>query len=223
MNKNDLKFIHPFNCLVAGMTSSGKTVLVRRFLNNWKNLISIKKNLPKVLWCFDQMQEIYNEKIENVEIKYFKGLPELNDVKMIKPDIIVIDDLMDEVDKNIKDLFTKISHHMNISIIFIVQNLFNQNRQMRTISLNSHYIFIMKGIRINQQVEILGRQIFPGKSKQILKIFKEATMRPFGYLLFDLHPQSKDEFRLRTRIFKEDLPEILATNHSYAPIYFELK
>ena len=185
MNINDFKFLHPFTCIVAGMTSSGKTVFVRRLLNNWKNVISIDKKELKPLWCYGQMQNVYNEKLDNVVLNHFKGIPEMSDLKNIKPDILIIDDLMDEIGSEVKDLFTKISHHLNISVIFIVQNLFNQNKQMRTISLNSHYIIIMKGIRTSQQVEILGRQLYPGKSKKILEIFKLATSKPFGYLLFD--------------------------------------
>lgn len=80
----------------------------------------------------------------------------------------------------------------------------------------------MKGARITQQVNILGRQVFPQKSKQITEIFKSATSIPFGYLVFDLHPQSNDEFRLRTRIFNEELNLDLAKKHSFAPIYYKL-
>ena len=34
---SDLKFKHPFTCIVSGMTSSGKTLLVRNILKNWKS------------------------------------------------------------------------------------------------------------------------------------------------------------------------------------------
>lgn len=222
MSKIDFQFKIPFTCIVAGMTSSGKTILVRQFLNNWKNLININENILKVLWCYGQMQELYNKNIENVEIIYNKGLPSLEYIQEIKPNLIVLDDLMDNITNEIKDLFTKTSHHLNISVIFIVQNIFNQNKYMRTISLNSHYIIILKGARITQQVTILSRQIFPNKSKEVTEIFKAATAKPFGYLLFDLHPQSNDKYRLRTRIFKEEVPKHLQKFHSFSPIYYKI-
>ena len=223
MDFNDLKFKHPFTSIVAGITSSGKTILTRRILENWKTLINSNLKSFKVLWCYGQMQELYSRKIPNVEVIYHKGIPNETDIENIRPNLIVLDDLMENIKPNdtITNLFTKKSHHMNISVIFIVQNLFN--KEMRTISLNSHYIIVMKGVRITQQVGILGRQLFPNKSNEIMKIFKDATSKPFGYLVFDLHPQSNEEFRLRTRIFKEEIPVPLAQKHSFAPIYYKLE
>jgi hypothetical protein len=40
---------------------------------------------------------------------------------------------MDEADQRVASLFTKKSHHRNISVMYIVQNLFHH----RTISLNA--------------------------------------------------------------------------------------
>jgi len=206
------------------MTSSGKTVLVRRLLSNWKNLIDINKSNLNVLWCYGQQQELYKKAIANVNINYISGKPTETSLGLYKPDIIVCNDLMEELknDENISNFFTRGSHHKNISVIYIVQNLFNQGKYMRNISLNCHYIIIMKGIRSAQQIAILGSQIFPGKSKQLKKIYNKATERPFSYLLFDLHPRSNDKFRIRSRITKEEVPVNLATKNSFAPLYFEL-
>ncbi len=57
--------------------------------------------------------------------------------------LIVLDDLMEECKDNpeIDKIFTKALHHMNLSVIFLSQNLFLQGRQTRTISLNSHNRF----------------------------------------------------------------------------------
>src|SRR6266705_4415768 len=170
---NHLKFKHPFTCMVSGTTSSGKTHLVRRILSNWKYIIDIKLNRLKILWCFGQHQDLYKIPIKNVDINYYEGLPSLNDIKSIAPHVIVLDDLMEDVKKDVVTLFTRGSHHMNISVFLIVQNLFNPN--LRTISLNSHYIIIMKGLRTTHQVEFLARQIFPGKSKSVLSAYKLAT------------------------------------------------
>jgi len=225
MSVSFLKFKHPFTCICAGSTSSGKTVWTRSLLENWKYLIDINKSNLKVLWCYGQFQDLYNTELENVNIDYFQGIPSQEQIEEFKPDIVVIDDLMSDLknDENIKNLFIKGSHHMNISVIFIVQNLFNQDKNMRTISLNAHYINIMKGIRLTQQVGILGNQIYPGRSKTFINIFKRATEPNFGYLLIDLHPASVDQFRLRTRIFKHELPEQLKVSYNSVPIFYEFK
>src|SRR6266516_5838167 len=97
MSVSLLKFKHPFTCICAGSTSSGKTVWTRSLLENWKYLIDIKKTKLNVLWCFGQNQEIYNSSLNNISIKYYQGIPSLEQIEEIKPDIIVIDDLMNEL------------------------------------------------------------------------------------------------------------------------------
>ena len=224
---NEFKFIHPFTSIVAGATSSGKTEFTKLLIKNWKILFDIKTNSLKVLWCFSETKSIFKNDFDSVQIEFHKGIPSLQVIDNFNPHLIILDDLMDELNQEIKNLFTKISHHRNMSVILLVQNLFNQNKQMRTISLNSHYIIFMQGIRSNQQIEYLGRQIFPGKSKELLKIFEFINKviykeYGFGYLIIDLHPRSKDKYRLRTRIFPEELTASLINKHSFAPIFFVL-
>ena len=55
--------------------------------------------------------------------------------------LIILDDIMDETDQRVASLFTKKSHHWNISVMLIIQNLFNRNKYHRTISLNTHYMY----------------------------------------------------------------------------------
>ena len=50
-------------------------------------------------------------------------------------------------DKRIVNLFTRDSHHHNLSVIYIVQNLFHQGKGSRSISLNSYYLVLFKNPR----------------------------------------------------------------------------
>jgi hypothetical protein len=200
---SELEFRHPFTALVAGSTGSGKTHFVREILANYQLTTSIKKQRLKVLWAYGQHQELYNQSIApNVEVSYYDGVPTDTVLDEMKPDIIVCDDLMVEISKSdqVADIFTKKSHHMNISIFFIVQNLFFQGKTMRTISLNSQYIILLKSARDKQQIAALGRQLYPTKSTFFVDVYNDATSQPFGYLLIDLHPSTRDNLRLRTRI-----------------------
>jgi hypothetical protein len=47
---------------------------------------------------------------------------------------------MEETDQRVASLFTKKSYHGNISVMYIVQNLFHRGKHHRTISLNAHYM-----------------------------------------------------------------------------------
>jgi len=72
------------------------------------------------------------------------GLPELEDFDGSEPVLLVIDDLMNETDESVANLFTKGSQHRNVSVVFLVQNLFHKNKHVRTISLNTHNMVLFK-------------------------------------------------------------------------------
>ena len=61
--------------------------------------------------------------------------------------MIVVDDHMSDVNQLVADIFTKFSHHRNISVLHLTQNLFDKNKYARTISLNSHYLVLFKNCR----------------------------------------------------------------------------
>jgi hypothetical protein len=86
-------------------------------------------------------------------------------------------------DKRIADLFTEGSHHRNLSIIYIVQNIFHQGKEMRNISLNAHYIVLFKSPREKQQISILARQINPGKVQEFMRSYEDARA---DLMIFDV-------------------------------------
>jgi hypothetical protein len=118
-----------------------------------------------------------------------------------KRTLLIIDDLMSETDGRVTDIFTKGSHHKDASVIYISQNLYNKNRENRTINLNTHYLVLFKNPRDVTQVTHLGRQMFPDRIKYFREAFSDATTRPYGYLLVDLKTTTPDALRLRTDIF----------------------
>ena len=109
MDNKDLCFKTPFTMMVAGPSGSGKTVLVRRILKHHSKLLHPKVSLPLVLWCYGQWQSSYTIPVPNVEIHYSDGLASLDEIQSKKPDIIVVDDLMNELgdDPKMGNLFTK--------------------------------------------------------------------------------------------------------------------
>jgi hypothetical protein len=118
--------------------------------------------------------------------------------------LLIIDDLMNEVDQNVCNLFTKLTHYRNVSVVFITQNLFHKNKFVRTMNLNTHYIVMFKNPRDASQVAILVRQMYPGKSQFVVEAYEDATKEPHGYLLIDLKPDSDDRYQIRTKIFPDD-------------------
>ena len=70
---------------------------------------------------------------EYSDVVFRQGLPDVTDFDGSDPVLLIIDDLMDETVANI---FTRGSHHRNVSVILLVQNLFLKNKHVRTISLD---------------------------------------------------------------------------------------
>ena len=141
-------------------------------------------------------------------IEFREGLPRPEDYSSdpFSPKLVIIDDLMRESSScdAIVDLFTKGSHHKNLSVILISQNLFHQGRGQRNISLNANYIVIFKNPRDRAQIRHLARQVYPDDPKFLEEAYYDATSHPHGYLLLDLKQTTPDEYRFRTCIFPDD-------------------
>ena len=104
-------------------------------------------------------------------------------------------------DHEITKLFTKGSHHCNLSVIYVVQNLFHQAKESRTISLNSQYIVLFNNPRDRSRILHLAKQMYPGQTRFMVKAYTDATNKPFSYLFVDLKPNCPEENRLRSNIF----------------------
>ena len=106
-------------------------------------------------------------------------------------------------DQRIADLFTKGSHHRNISIVYLTQNLFPQGKACRDIALNTtQYLVLFNNPIDRQKVATLARRIYPSTSAIFMKRFEQATSRPYGYLVVDLKSSTPEQDRLHTDIFE---------------------
>ena len=189
-------FTHPFTMLVSGSSNSGKSTFVLKLLKNSKLMIN---PLPsRVIWHYSQWQAGY-ESLDGVEFKL--GAPSQSDIETYSNSILILDDLMSELSTLSSDLFTKHSHHLKISVVYILQNLFVQSKNQRSISLNSGYITLFKNPRDFSQAVFLARQVAPYNSKSVLEAYLDATRSPYSYLMFDFVQNTPDPLRLRTQIF----------------------
>ncbi len=189
------KLQHPFTMVIAGPTGCGKSYFVRDLISEKQEMFS--KVPDKVVWFYGIHQPLYDE-IENVS--FIEGLPTAFKEFLGKHTLFVIDDLMGDMDKRLTDLFTKGSHHLNLSVIFITQNFFYKGKEMRDITLNAHYLVLCKNRRDLSQVSHLGRQLFPRHVKLFQEVFEDATKNPYSYLFIDLRAETPEDLRLRAKI-----------------------
>ena len=201
-----LAFKHPFTAIVAGPTSCGKTRFVFRLIEHASRMIHPPPS--KIVYCYGEYQQLFS-KYTHVEFNH--GLPSLDDFDGKQTVLLVLDDLMNEADQTVASLFTKGSHHRNVSVVFLAQNLFAKNKFARTISLNANYMILFKNPRDASQFAHLARQMYPNKSQFAVEAYKDATQEPYSYLLIDLRPQQDETLRLRSNVFPGE------THYVYVP------
>ena len=122
---------------------------------------------------------LYGNASRHTKYRICQGNPNGFRASVNKQNLIFFDDQMIEAGKDdrIVKLFTKGSHHRNLSVIYIVQNLFHQGKGNRSISLNSHYLVLFKNPSDKLQVLTLAKQMYPGHTDFFLKQYQEAVRR----------------------------------------------
>ena len=213
INKDDLKFRSGSTCMISGPTSSGKSTLLYQILKQAPNMFTSK---PKqIIYCYGIYQSLYDQIKRTIpHIVFFEGIPTSSDLETwatLEPGhkILVLDDLLQRAAKSIDvvDLFCQYSHHLNFSTFFLVQNLFANSKQFRTISLNTHYFLLLAQTRDSLQIQAFGKQIFGSQVNYFMDAYKKATAPRFGYLLVDVHPQGS-VYKLRTHILEQQMMSV---------------
>ena len=119
-------------------------------------------------------------------IQFPEGVTDKFDNAGYKPCLIILDDQLNEAySGEVCKLFTKGSHHRNISVILITHNLFHQGNHCRTISLKGKYVVLLKNTRDKNQFTYLARQVYPEDSAGLYEAYLVATKQPHGYLVLD--------------------------------------
>lgn len=199
-------FHHPCTIQVSGPTGSGKTRFVRRILED-----KLIEPFPtRLIWVYSEWQPEYDRvKVLYPETEFVKGYS--GDLyETLQPDernLIILDDQMSEASdsKSLARLFTKGSHHRNLTVLYLVQNMFDQGKSSRTVSLNSHYNVVFRNLRDVSQFRTMASQLMPNNPGWLMEAFTDATREPYGYLVIDNHPKSDPAYRFRTRIFRGEL------------------
>ena len=128
-----LPFKHPFTAMVVGPTSCGKTRFIFRLIDNVASMIEPAPH--RIVYCYGEYQQLF---CQYPKVTFHQRLPDMSDFDGKEPVLLIVDDLMQETNDTVANLFTKGSHHRNISVMFLVQtyfrktNLPEQSVSMRT-------------------------------------------------------------------------------------------
>ena len=192
-------FESPFTAIVSGASGTGKTEWIKKLLKNKDHMI---KEPPKhILYCYGEINpEILKLKHDGIEI--FHGVPTRQDIDQRgKNLLLILDDLISDIDpKFLEILYIRGSHHWNVSVITVTQNLFDKN--IKVARINSHYLVLMKNPQGLHQIKTLASHLFPGKTGYFFESYNNAVENhPYGYLVINMRPNSKEDFKLSTNIF----------------------
>ena len=159
------------------------------------------------MYCYGAWQDKFKE-LKRHGIHFHEGIPEYDQLKKWFPKggVLILDDLMDEGgnDKRVLDLFTKHSHHQNVTVLFLCQDIFPNGKYSKIISRNAHYVIAFKNPRDQIGFRTLALQCFPTKYKAVQERYQSVTSCPFGYMVLDFHRAGDDNQRLLSHLLKDE-------------------
>lgn len=200
IERKQFVFHHPFTAILAGPSCSGKTTLLKHILQKKDDLI--KPPPSTIIWYYKRWQPTYQELLDTVPgLEFREGLPDPPSYRL-QPTLYVLDDLMSDASESqtVCNLFIEGSHHLNISVFYLMQNAFYKSKHNRSMQINTSYLILFKNPRNNVQPAIIARDMFPTNWRAFLRKYQEATSKPYGYLLIDFKQETPDGERIVTDI-----------------------
>ena len=126
---------------------------------------------------------------------------------MVLDDLLVLAMTTKENSDNLNNLASRDSHHLNISVMFICQNLNYGCGKLRNVRVNSMYHLVFNNHTDTRHIELIARNRGIRLST-LRKILTDVGKKQYGYVLFDGCPQSLANARVRTGILPGDCTTI---------------
>ena len=158
----ELHFKHPSTILLSGFTGCAITRFVRRILE--ERLIDPFPT--RLIWVYSEWQDDYDKvKTTYPEIELMKGYSDdiYDSLEPSDRNLLILVDQMSEArdTKSFANRFSKGSYDRNITILYLVQHMFDQGKSSQTVSLNSLFTVLFRNIRDQSQFRTRARQIIP--------------------------------------------------------------
>lgn len=211
----DARIKTPFCMIITGASQSGKTFWLLKLLKNRDRLID--NTFINIIYFYGQ-ETINLADFEEINITCVAGIPDDGDFSMYSGNIndkvlFIFDDLLIKIsnNKNIAQLVLNKTHHENISVIFLSQDLFYKGSQRLTINRQAHYIVLLKTILDKQPYSIFAKKFEPNNSRIILDIFNKILNDDnieYGYVFIDGKVNTPEKARIRYNIFNSVMSSI---------------
>ena len=122
------------------------------------------------------------------------------------PKLVILDDMMEMTDKKatfeeLKKVFTALSHHGNMSVIFIVQDLYVNKNMTRLANQSENILAMCNGSAAYQLPKLANRLFGPGHEPFIRWAISDVRAHSnFGYLLLSTAAALPECYKVRTKI-----------------------
>ena len=192
-----VKFLASHNTIIFGPTRIGKTEFMLEVIRQ-KLVYPFPENIFYMYNVEQDFMKTWNQD-ENQSIHFIKGL-DFEKLDTSKPSMLIVDDLiLSDENKEIAEMFILGSHHKNISLFYITQNLFPNCPLFRLMSSNTHYFILFNSQRHFRQINTLARQIFCGKDlNRITNAYIRSSKHPRNFILLSLAPEIPKELTVIT-------------------------
>ncbi len=224
---HEVKWMHPFTCIVTGPSGSGKTTFVKELLCKQDELISTKFDKIYIFLgtelsvnkIFEKLQNsLDNVSVVELPSTYPQGLKEgkfkENFIQVMKENsdqqlatCVIFDDLMAELaEVNLLDeMFTKWSSHGNMSVIHITQNIFHKGKgsqsQGTTIYRNAKVLVLFYSPMDHTTLNVIASRLAKGgKRKHLLTMLSDILER-FRYVCIRANLQTPKQLKYTTDLF----------------------
>ena len=135
------RFHTPSSVMIVGPSGCGKTVFTTKLLLDHPELFETPPE--RIYYCYGSWQDGF-KRMKQQGVHFHAGIPDSELLPVWFPKkkggLLVLDDLMEEGgnDKRVLDLFTKHSHHQNITVLYLCQDIFPPGKFAKSISRNAH-------------------------------------------------------------------------------------
>jgi hypothetical protein len=206
----DIRLKNPSSLMLVGPSRSGKTSWLLNCLQNADVLFTTKP--AYTIFYYGAWQDIYDQmnklglvqewKNECPQRDYIETVAER--YKSIGGVCVIIDDLLTTMNKDMAELFLVVSHHSNVTVFFLSQALFFDDRHFRSMKGSVNYVVLFKNPNTHKQVTSFFGDIRPRTKDALTKTYEKVTKKPYSYLLCDLHQETPEEVQFRTNIFPHE-------------------
>ena len=157
-------FKSPLSILVVGPSNCGKTTFLKRLLLENEDLVATPSR--RIVYCYGSWQPTFDI-LKKEGVTFHEGVPTHEQLKEWfgdkKGGLLILDDLIAKVgdDKDILNLSTQYSHHMNVTMFYLCQDMLPHGKYAKTISRNAQYIMAFKNPRDQVALCMLLPQMHP--------------------------------------------------------------